>query len=56
MFVGSEGWVVKPSHLRGEASERMQGRFELEIAGISSCQLYPYFSTQETNFDSHYIQ
>lgn len=42
MFAGSEGWVVKPPHLRGgTASERRPVRFEMEIAGISSCQLYP---------------
>ena len=53
MFVGSEGWVVKPSHLReGAPSERRPVRFEIEIAGISSCQFNPHLSTEETKSDS----
>ncbi|KAK2464994.1 hypothetical protein APHAL10511_003070 [Amanita phalloides] len=37
MFAGTEGWVVKPSYLTGDAtSEGGIVKFEVEIAGISS--------------------
>lgn len=53
MFVGSEGWVVKPSNLRGGApNERRPVRFEMEIAGMCSCQFDPHLGTEETNTDS----
>ncbi|KAF8621374.1 hypothetical protein AX15_007836 [Amanita polypyramis BW_CC] len=37
MFVGTQGWVVKPSYLIGEVrNENKLVRLEMEIAGISS--------------------
>ncbi|KAF8346397.1 PLC-like phosphodiesterase [Amanita rubescens] len=52
MFVGSEGWVVKPSNLRGGApNERRPVRFEMEIAGM--CSLQPPRGKKNESFSTH---